>query len=322
MIDRDAAAGLVAIPVAARPDPVDPAAPGTVIASGYRVIEHLSRGHRLDVYDAWSDERDSRCVLKTLRPDRAGEASARRSLELEGRLLRRLTHPHLVRAYATVRTPDGRPVVVLETLPGETLAHLLGRLTAAGTRLAPVDVALLGRQLCSVVGYLHRHGLLHRDIKPANIVANAGRATLIDLSLVRRPGRAPAGAGTFAYLAPEQARGGVLGPAVDAWGIGAVLFAALAGAPPFGEGVSSTSDEDEGPSTGPAGTTPADAATAPEHWPQLDGRAPRLVDLTHLSPELAAIVDACLDPDPDRRPAIADLAESLAAWLEQQGVAS
>lgn len=320
MIDRDAAVAPVAAPIAARLDPVDPAAPGTVLAPGYRVIEHLSRGHRLDVYDAWSDERDSRCVLKTLRPDRAGEASARRSLELEGRLLRRLTHPHLVRAYATVRTPDGRPVVVLETLPGETLAHLLGRLIAAGSRLAPVDVALLGRQLCSVVGYLHRHGLLHRDIKPANIVANGGRATLIDLSLVRRPGRAPAGAGTFAYLAPEQARGGVLGPAVDAWGIGAVLFAALAGGPPFGEGASSTTDEVAGRSTGSSRDPSSDEVGAPEHWPQLDGRAPSLVGRAHLPTGLATLVDACLEPEPDRRPAIPALAGSLTAWLALQGI--
>jgi serine/threonine protein kinase len=260
------------------------------------VLALLSRGNRLDVYDAWSVERDSRCVLKTLRPDRVGEGPARRALLLEGRLLQRLTHPHLVRAYEVTATRDGRPVVILETLGGETLSHLLHPESGRRRALPPSDVAQLGRQLCSVVGYLHRQGWLHRDIKPANIVAEAGRARLIDLSLVRRPGRARAGAGTADYMAPEQARGGPITTAADVWGIGAVLFAALAGRRPF-----DVPDDDDS-------------------YPQLEMRAPFLAAMPGIPPEVAALVDRCLEPEPSDRPAIAELGAGLATWLEGPAV--
>jgi serine/threonine protein kinase len=267
---------------------------GAILAPGYRVLGLLSRGNRLDVYDAWSIERDSRCVLKTLRPDRADERPARRALLLEGRLLRRLAHPHLVRAYELTATRDGRPVVVLETLGGETLSHVLHPDSGRRRALPASDVAELGRQLCSVVGYLHHHGWLHRDIKPANIVAESGRARLIDLSLAKRPGRARPGAGTADYMAPEQARGGTLTPAVDVWGIGAVLFAALAGRRPF-----DVPDDDDS-------------------YPQLETRAPRLVGMDGIPHPIASLVDRCLEPEPGDRPGVAELGAGFGAWLDEQ----
>lgn len=282
------------------------ATPGTSLAPGYRVLGHLSRGNRLDVYDAWSIERDSRCVLKTLRPDRAGEAPARCALLLEGRLLRRLTHPHLVRAYDVVTASDGRPVVVLETLGGETVSHLLHRLRDAGQALDPTEVAELGRQLCSVVGYLHRHDVLHRDIKPGNIVADGGRVKLIDLSLVRRPGRCRAGAGTFEYMAPEQARGGAITTAADVWGIGAVLHAALSGRPPFGYAT---------------GTDHGDAETGDDAYPQLASRAPSLTQVRGVPRSMALLVDACLEPAAADRPSVDVVASGLSEWLDDPAVA-
>jgi serine/threonine protein kinase len=129
------------------------------LAPGYRVVEHIARGRPLDVYDAWSETRRTRCVVKRLRPDCAGDAGARRRLLAEGRLLRRLSHPHLVRAYEVLERPE--PTVVLEPLPGDTLDRLIHegprRLTAAG-------VAGLGRQLASALAYLHGEGVLHLDL--------------------------------------------------------------------------------------------------------------------------------------------------------------
>ena len=83
------------------------------------------------------------------------------------------------------------------------------------------DVAHLGLQLGSALAYLHRERRLHLDLKPSNVIAEAGRAKLIDLSLARPPGPAADGIGTWLYMSPEQARGGVLGPAADVWGLGA-----------------------------------------------------------------------------------------------------
>jgi serine/threonine protein kinase len=154
------------------------------------------------------------------------------------------------------------------------------------------------------VGFLHRRDLLHLDIKPANIVADGGRAKLIDLSLARRPGRARGGAGTYQYMAPEQARGGLLTTAADVWGIGAVLFAALAGEPPFGYGTP----------TG-AGDALADSATD-AGYPQLRGRAPLLTRVPVVPRAVAELVDGCLEPDPLARPSIAELSAGLDAWLD------
>lgn len=302
-------------------------APGTELAAGYRVIEHLNRGNRLDVYDAWSDERQSRCVLKTLRSDRAGEQPARRALVREGRLLLRFTHPHLVRAYdLTQALDDGRPVLVLETLGGETLSHLVHRLDDAGRRLRATEVAMLGLQLASVLAYLHHHRWLHLDLKPANIVATEGLARLIDLSIVRRPGRARAGTGTFEYLSPEQARGGELTTAADVWGLGAVLYTALTARPPYGyDGATDDLDLGDDATSELAGDRPTafgtEQDTAPDgpiDYPQLNGDPPPLRRYRRVPSTLGAVVTACLRHEPSARPSLTEVSDVLDGWLVAQ----
>lgn len=249
---------------------------GRDVLPGYRVVGLLSRGRTLDVYDVWSDERSCRCIVKTLRPDRLGDAGARNRLLREGRLLRRLAHPHLVRAYDVVVEP--RPAAVLETLTGETLAHLVDRRRRP---LGATELGILGLHLASALRYLHRQNVLHLDLKPSNVVAEAGRAKIIDLSLARRPGRISPGAGTWCYLAPEQARGEVVGAAADVWGLGATLWEAATGDAPFDDG-------DDGP-----------------EYPQLVRPAEQLADRRpRLPAQLVATVDACLDADPARRPSL------------------
>ncbi len=205
-----------------------PLAPGTEIVPGHRVVGLLTHGRRIDTYDAYSEERDVRCVVKILRVDRRHEPRVREAVLLEGRLLTELKHPHLVRGYEVYSEPA--PAIVLETLTGATLAALID-----DGPLSVPDTALLGLQLGSVLGYLHRKGWLHLDVKPANVVVEQGRATLIDLSLVGAPGSGPPGAGTRGYLAPEQALGENLSAATDVWGLGVTLVEALTGEMPHGD---------------------------------------------------------------------------------------
>jgi serine/threonine protein kinase len=134
----------------------------------------------------------------------------------EGRLLRRLSHPNIVRAYEV-----HRDWIVLETLGGATLAAL-----RAGGPLSTEDAIEMGRQLCSAVGYLHRRGHLHLDLKPDNLIADGGRLKVIDFSIAQRPGRVEPGTGTRRWMAPEQEHGGRVSTATDVWGIAAVLRAA------------------------------------------------------------------------------------------------
>jgi eukaryotic-like serine/threonine-protein kinase len=269
-------------------------------APGYRTIELLRRGRDLDVYDVWSEERACRCVIKSVRPDRLDRDGARRRLLDEGRLLQGLTHPHIVRAYEVAEEPV--PMVVMETLSGETVGHMIDREAA----LSGTELAQLGLHLCSAIRYLHGHGILHLDLKPSNVIAECGRAKLIDLSVARPPGPAHAGIGTHYYLSPEQARGGVLGPAADVWGIGVVLFEAATGEPAFDD-PDAPDDDDEDLDYDESGSEPLDEGD----YPQLTVPARRIDELRPLPRELADLVAACLDPSPELRPSVDELMRRL-----------
>ncbi|HEV3378364.1 MAG TPA: serine/threonine-protein kinase [Thermoleophilaceae bacterium] len=278
-----------------------PLATGDRVAPGYEVIEHLRRGRDLDVYDVWSEERACRCIVKALRPDQVGREGPTHRLLEEGRLLREATHPHIVRAYDVLEEPV--PMVVMETLSGETLGHMI---EVREAELSTAEIAQLGLHLCSAIRYLHAQGVLHLDLKPSNVIAECGRAKLLDLSVARPPGPAHAGIGTFYYMAPEQARGGELGPAADVWGIGVVLFEAATGEPAFDD-PEAGEDDDPDLDYGDSVSETADEAD----YPQLTGRARRIDDLRPLPAELADLVAACLDPDPARRPSLEALMRAL-----------
>lgn len=256
------------------------------LAPGYLGLRLLRRNGGIAVYDAWSEARGCRCVVKVV-DLRRGEARDRQALAKEGRLLLSLTHPHIVRAYELILRP--RTALVLETLPGETLGHAI----RARGRLDARDVAQLGVQLCSALTYLHGQGVLHLDLKPSNIVCCAGLVRLIDLGLARRPGRGFAGIGSAPYLAPEQARGGWLSAATDVFGLGAALYHAASGRAPF-------------PGDGRRG------------YQQLRLRA-RVHDAAPSIPgPLAAIIDRCLDPDAAGRPGVAELRALLGSAGDEE----
>ena len=239
-----------------------PLAGGRELAPGIRVLEHLHRSRVLDVYDAWSERRDARVVVKTLRPDRRRDRADARALVGEGRLLERLTHPNIVRAYEVHERP--LPLIVLETIGGETLAHMVHR---RARRLSEGEVAHLGLHLVAALHYLHGEGIVHLDLKPSNVVAEAGR-------------------GTWCNMAPEQARGGTVGAAADVWGLGTVLYEALAGVNPF------------------------EAHEELDH-PQLSVRPAPLRAHRRVSPVLAGIVDAALRERPEERPSLEGVRATL-----------
>jgi serine/threonine protein kinase len=259
---------------------------GEVIASGYEVIAHLHRSNNFDVYDAWSEERACRCIAKTPIPDLLEDKSLARGLFREGRLLAKLTHPHIVRAYETLKEPQ--PTLILETLTGATLAYLI---ETRQRRLPLTAIVNLGLHLCSAIHYLHRHGILHLDLKPSNIVSERGLAKLLDLSIARPPGRGQKGMGTLEYMAPEQARGGILCAPADVWGIGAVLFETATGEVPF------EAYEDE------------------SSYDQLERRAESVGLYRRVPAAFDDLVHSCLEPDPALRPSVDGVAESLRALL-------
>ena len=262
-----------------------PLVDGERLVPGYEVKAHLSRGNHLDVYEAWSEERACRVVAKTPRPDRLDDHETVRALLREGRLLRRFTHPHIVRAYEVLKEPQ--PVVILETLTGATLAYLID---TRAHRLAISDIVHLGLHLCSALHYLHRQGVLHLDLKPTNIVSEGRMAKIIDLSIARPPGRGREGAGTSQYMAPEQVTGDYLSPATDVWGVGAVLWETTTGEEPF----NADDEDDDEPG-----------------YEQLERRIDPIRSYRRVPTAFADLVDSCLEPDPAGRPTVGEIADAL-----------
>jgi eukaryotic-like serine/threonine-protein kinase len=264
---------------------VPPHPPGRPLCDRYRAIRLLRRGLALDVFDAWSEERDCRCIAKVVRNDRLQDRDARAALYLEGKLLLQLTHPHLVRAYEIVRRP--RPILVLETLGGATVSRLL-REHPRG--FPPEDVLLLGRHLSSALAYLHSTGYVHLDLKPSNVIAADGVAKLIDLSVAARVGQRLRGVGTPRYRSPEQLAGLRLTPAADVWGLGCLLYEAATG-------------------------TAAFAKLWRRRFEELGSRPPPLRKTSRLPRAAAEAIDACLSVSAAERPALGDVSATLRAAL-------
>jgi eukaryotic-like serine/threonine-protein kinase len=191
-----------------------------------------------------------------------------------------------VRAYEVLEEPQ--PIVILETLIGDTLEYLIS--IHRRRRLPLSDVVFLGLHLCSAMHYLHRQDLLHLDLKPSNIISNLGLAKVLDLSIARRPGQGRKGMGTHQYMASEQARGDLLSEATDVWGIGAVLFEAATDRRPF-------------------------EAEAGQKYQQLERRADPVRAYRRVPTAFATAVDCCLNPEPARRPTIGELTECLNALV-------
>jgi eukaryotic-like serine/threonine-protein kinase len=199
-----------------------------VVAGRYEVGPVLGAGSSAVVYRA----RDLRCgdavAIKCFRPG-ATEHDLRQQRQ-EMTALAQLDHPGLVRLHDG-GSEDGCPFVVTDLVEGPTLAERI----AVGPPLAPGAVRRLGAQLAEALAHVHAAGIVHRDVKPANVLlGDGGRPRLADFGISRALDATTATAsgcvvGTAAYLAPEQVRGELVGPATDVYALGLVLLEALTG---------------------------------------------------------------------------------------------
>ena len=216
-------------------------APGTLIAGRYRLLRRLAAGGMGTVWLAQDERLERPVAMKMLHPQpglSAGEAElvSKRALR-EGRLTARLHHPNAVPVYDVIEH-DGQPCLIMQYLPSHSLQAILEQSGA----LVPAEVARIGAQLASALAAAHEAGIVHRDVKPGNVlIAEDGTAKLTDFGVSHALGDASLTStgmvtGTPAYLAPEVARGTDSGFASDVYSLGATLYAATEGAPPFGSG--------------------------------------------------------------------------------------
>ncbi|MFN7951072.1 MAG: protein kinase [bacterium] len=221
-----------------------PVRPGDVLASRYELVRELGSGAMGIVYLAYDRERRGPVAVKTLR---SVEPATLLRLKSEFRELAGIVHPNLVRLHE-LACADGEWWIAMELVAGVAFTeHVRAdavQRAARGAGASPADPDRLRAvlpQLVEAVGALHAAEKIHRDVKPANVlVTPAGRVVLLDFGLVTALTPAAlrheshAGVlGTPAYMAPELFAGGAQTPACDWYSVGALLFEALAGSPPF-----------------------------------------------------------------------------------------
>jgi serine/threonine-protein kinase len=271
---------------------------GDEIAPGLSALKRLGGGTRYEAYLAWDERLHAIVVVKLVRPHLTDDAHTLRGLASEIAMVERLAHPVVVRGFGS--EPAGeRPRLVLEHIEGPRVSSYLRR----HGPLPPEQLIPLALQLASALHYLATEGVVHLDVKPANIIMS-GPPRLIDLSVAVDVDDAAAlrsAIGTDTYMAPEQCLPedrGPVGPPADVWGLGATLYRAASGERPFGKGDREAKGE--------------------ARWPQLV-RRPDPLDPRRVPPALAHAIMDCLEPDPAKRPAPAELTDRLEPVLRGQG---
>ncbi|MFF0815545.1 serine/threonine-protein kinase [Rhodococcus sp. NPDC003318] len=217
--------------------------PDHLVAGRHRLRSKLGGGGMGSVWLAHDTLLDREVAIKqiTFPADLTAEAAAtlRARAMREGRLAARLSHPHSIAMYDVVLEGDD-PWLVMEYMPSRSLAQALN----VTETLPPLQVAQIGAQVADALADAHTAGIVHRDVKPGNILIadrgpDAGTVKISDFGISRakdesQPGQNSVITGTPAYFAPEVARGGDPTDASDVFSLGATLYTAAEGQPPFG----------------------------------------------------------------------------------------
>jgi eukaryotic-like serine/threonine-protein kinase len=209
-----------------------PAFVGRTLADRYRIEAEIARGGMANVYRARDLRLDRDVAVKVLAAGYADDPAFTAMFLDEARAAASLSHPSLVHVYDS--GSDGSShFIVMELL--DRHRTLRDRLAAEGP-LQPDEVIRIGRELLGGLRVVHDRGLVHCDVKPANVMLGPGPAKLIDFGIASRPHDATDGdtsIGSLRFMSPEQLRGDALTPASDLFSLGAVLYDALTGRPPF-----------------------------------------------------------------------------------------
>ena len=255
--------------------------PGQILAERYRIVALLGQGGMGEVYRA-DDLRLSQTVaLKFLPQAVAQDGAALARFHREVRLARQVSHPNVCRVF-DIGESNGLPFLTMEYVDGEDLASLLRRIG----RLPQDKAVEISRQLCAGLAAAHDAGVLHRDLKPANVMLDSrGKVRITDFGLagLAHIGDDLVGAGTPAYMAPEQLSGKPATLSSDIYALGLVLYEVFTGKRAFG---ASTLGE-----------------LIQQHKSSTPANPSKLVE--GLDPLIERVILRCLEAEPHSRPSSA-----------------
>jgi serine/threonine-protein kinase len=258
----------------------------------YEIVGQIGAGGMGEVYKARDTKLGRDVAIKVLPAAFAENKERLARFEREARLLASLNHPNIATLF-DLRESDGTNFLVLEYVPGETLAEKIKR-----GPISVDDVLPLFKQIAEGLEAAHEKGIIHRDLKPANIkVTPDGKVKVLDFGLAKAmAGEAPTRElsesptltrdatetgvllGTAPYMSPEQARGKEVDKKTDIWAFGCCLYEALTGQAAFlGETVTDTL---------------ARIVEREPAWETLPERTPSAIQ---------RLLRRCLQKDPDRR---------------------
>ncbi|MFQ5495491.1 MAG: serine/threonine-protein kinase, partial [Phycisphaerae bacterium] len=201
---------------------------GAVLSERYRIVGLLGKGGMGEVYRADDLKLRQPVALKFLPETLAQDAARLERFHHEVRIAREVSHPNVCRVY-DIGEAEGQPFITMEFVDGEDLAKVLRRMG----RPSPDKALQIARQLCAGLAAAHDKGVLHRDLKPHNVMIDErGRVRITDFGLagfVEDLAGRDVGAGTPAYMAPEQLAGRGVSVKSDVYSLGLVLYELFTG---------------------------------------------------------------------------------------------
>ncbi len=222
---------------------------GTTAAGKYKILRLLGQGGMGSVYEAQNVAIGKRVALKFVLVDKNADASALARFHREAQAISAVESAHIVQIFDSGETATGEPFLVMEMLHGEDLGARLAR-----GRLAASEAVTIGVQALRGLRRAHAAGIVHRDLKPENLFLvkdedDRTQVKIVDFGLSKMVGESASQSvgvssltqagtmvGTPLYMSPEQIEClPDLDPRTDLWSMGAILYQAIAGAPPFDE---------------------------------------------------------------------------------------
>ncbi|MEA2663660.1 MAG: eukaryotic-like serine/threonine-protein kinase [Candidatus Eremiobacteraeota bacterium] len=271
-----------------------------LLGGRYRLDRIAGHGGMATVFVALDTVLEREVAIKLLQRRRDEGGVLHERFRREALAAAKIVHPNVVTVHDVGENDEGRPYIVMDFVDGPSLAEVIERDGA----LPSERVALIGIGLARALAAAHGAGIVHRDVKPQNVLLDEqGIPHLTDFGLARAFDRsdleltAPGALlGSAHYVAPEQARSGEASPRSDLYALGASLYHAAAGEPPF------------------AGQGAIDITLR-----RFEEDPPDLRARPGIDPQLAGLLMSLLARDPEERPAdaatVVERLADVAAWL-------